>query len=200
MSSGGSFTDFGELILLVGDLEIPGSKPTIPSVFRELLNTDKIKTVLCTGNVGSDAALEELEKVSQNFHAVRGDIDGNIFKKDLTDQLVVTIGQFKIGLIHGHQILPCGDRDAMTSVQRKLDVDILVSGSTCINDIFQRHGKFFLNPGSLTGCVSSTAAAEAQPTPSFMLMAVQGHSAIVYVYELVDGKANVSLSEFTKQS
>ena len=34
--------------------------------------------------------------------------------------------------------------------------------------------------------------------PSFMLMAIQGNQAVVYVYEIVDGKQKVSQTKFEK--
>ena len=43
---------------------------------------------------------------------------------------VVTIGDFRIGLCHGHQVVPWGDNEALAILQRKLDVDILVTGHT----------------------------------------------------------------------
>ncbi len=38
------------------------------------------------------------------------------------------MGQFKIGLIHGHQVIPWGDMASLALLQRQLDVDILISG------------------------------------------------------------------------
>ena len=49
---------------------------------------------------------------------------------EFPDQKVVTIGQFKIGLCHGHQVLPWGDQDSLAMLQRQMDVDILVTGHT----------------------------------------------------------------------
>ena len=68
------------------------------------------------------------------------------------DQKVVTVGQFRIGLTHGHQVVPWGDLESLAlvssenkvnsiitnemviiiniQVQRQLDVDILISGHT----------------------------------------------------------------------
>ena len=43
---------------------------------------------------------------------------------------VLEIGDFRIGLCHGHQVVPWGDMEAMALLQRRLDVDILVSGHT----------------------------------------------------------------------
>lgn len=58
-------------------------------------------------------------------------------------------------------------------------------------------GKWFLNPGSITGAFSSTTS---DVTPSFMLMAVQGAKIVVFLYELKADNVVVSKSEFTKQS
>ena len=38
------------------------------------------------------------------------------------------MGEFKIGLVHGHQLVPWGDAEALGAMQRALDADILVSG------------------------------------------------------------------------
>lgn len=46
------------------------------------------------------------------------------------DQKVVTVGNFKIGLTHGHQVVPWGDIESLALIQRQLDVDILITGHT----------------------------------------------------------------------
>ena len=190
-SSGGNFTEFGELVLIIGDFHVPFKKPDIPTVFKELLNTDKIKTVLCTGNTCSDEIVSRLKSIAPNVHIVRGDMD-SLVADDMPESVTVNVGFFKVGLVHGHQIVPWGDHDALEAQLRKMDVDILVSGHTHRNEIFQSTtGKYFINPGSVTGATESAV-------PSFMLMAVQGPSAAIYVYELVDGKANVAMSEIRK--
>ncbi len=63
----------------------------------------------------------------------------------------VTIGEFKIGMIHGHQVIPWGDQEALANVQRELDCDILISGHTHKNSLSSYDGKYFINPGSATG-------------------------------------------------
>jgi vacuolar protein sorting-associated protein 29 len=125
------------------------------------------------------------------------------------------VGQFKIGLIHGHQIVPWGDHQSLVMLQRDLDVDILVSGHTHKYETFEDNGKFFINPGSATGSYSgftrsappssSHIAPEltsrpsfSDVTPSFVLMDVQGNHAIVYTYELVNGEVKVDKFEHKK--
>lgn len=67
------------------------------------------------------------------------------------EQKVVTVGQFRIGLVHGHQIVPWGDVESLAMLQRQLDVDILISGHTHKFDAFEHEQKFYINPGSATG-------------------------------------------------
>jgi vacuolar protein sorting-associated protein 29 len=92
----------------------------------------------------------------------------------------VQIGQFRIGLIHGHQVVPWGDSHALAMVQRQMDVDILVTGHTHKNEVNEYEGKWFINPGSVTGAYS---ALDSDVVPSFILLAIQGNKVVTYVYE-----------------
>ena len=100
------------------------------------------------------------------MNAVRGEFDNfSTFPKTK----VVTIGNVKIGLIHGHQVTPWGDLEALAAVQRKLDCDVLIHGHTHEFGVQQYDGKYFINPGSATG---SYSALNSNVTPSFILMAI----------------------------
>jgi vacuolar protein sorting-associated protein 29 len=35
-----------------------------------------------------------------------------------------------VGVCHGHQVVPWGDKEALATLQRRLDADILVTGHT----------------------------------------------------------------------
>ena len=101
-------------------------------------------------------------------------------------------------MIHGHQVLPWGNLDDLTSIQRELDCDILLSGHTHCFDLKNKDGKFYLNPGSISGAFSSL---NPSPSPSFILMVLLGEEATIYVYALNEGKKGkfeVSKLEFTK--
>ncbi|XP_058515675.1 vacuolar protein sorting-associated protein 29-like [Ochotona princeps] len=189
---GSQFTEFGELVLLIGDFHVPHRAVDLPPCFRELLQTDKIRHVLCTGNVGSAEVLESLRVISSSVHVVKGDCDAAF---DFPEYKVLQFGQLKVGLIHGHQIVPWGDGGALLHWQRKLDCDILVYGHLHRDSVIELDRKFFVNPGSATGAYQPWLA---EKTPSFMLMAVQGASVVLYVYEEKNGKAEVVMSEFKK--
>lgn len=47
--------DFGELVLVLGDMHIPHREAAIPEKFKKMLVPNKMQHVLCTGNlVGKD--------------------------------------------------------------------------------------------------------------------------------------------------
>ena len=56
---------------------------------------------------------------------------------------------------------------------RQLDVDVLLWGGTHRFEAYELEGKFFVNPGSITGAMTTNPWTEADdPTPSFVLMDV----------------------------
>lgn len=109
---------------------------------------------------------------------------------------MVNVGQFKIGLCHGHQIVPWGDPESLGILQRQLDCDILVTGHTHRFGSFEQGGKLFINPGSATGAFSTITS---EIVPSFVLMDLQGNKATTYVYELIDGEVKVKKIDHEKQ-
>jgi len=181
--------------LIIGDLHIPHRSNSIPAAFKKLLVPGRINHVLCTGNLCTEEQLEFLRSLSSNVHVVKGDFDEI---SGLPETKTVDIGDFKIGLCHGHQIVPWGDSESLAALQRQLGVDILVTGHTHQNALREANGSWFINPGSVTGAYSSLAS---KSTPSFILMAMNGPKVINYVYELgADGKAKVHKTELLKKS
>ena len=184
-----------ELVLVVGDMFVPQRSPDIDPQFKTILVPNKIQHVLSLGNNGSRESYDWLKSLSNDFHSVKGDFD----EGDMPEKKVVQIGEFKIGMIHGHQILPWGNIEALSSVQRELDCDILLNGNTHQIDVQTKDNKFYINPGSISGAFSNCIA---DPSPSFVLMILQGTEAIVYLYVLNDRtqKFDVNKIEFTKGS
>ena len=182
-----------ELVLVVGDMFVPQRSQDIDPQFKTILIPNKLQHVLSLGNIGSRESYDWLKSLSNDFHSVKGDFD----EGDMPEKKVVTIGEFKIGLIHGHQILPWGNVESLSSVQRELDCDILLSGNTHEINVKVVDNKLFINPGSISGVFSNVAA---DPSPSFVLMVLQGTEAIVYLYVLNDRsqKFEVNKIEFTK--
>ena len=184
-----------ELVLVVGDMFVPQRAPDISEQFKSILIPNKLQHVLSLGNIGSRESNDWLKSLSNDFHQVKGDFD----EGDIPEKKVVQIGEFKIGMIHGHQVLPWGDPEALSNIQRELGCDILLSAHTHQIDVRAKEGKFFINPASISGAFSHLMP---DPTPSFVLMVLQGEDAIVYLYVLNDKKQKFEVSklEFSKTS
>jgi vacuolar protein sorting-associated protein 29 len=182
-----------ELVLVVGDMFVPQRSQDIDPQFKAILIPNKLQHVLSLGNIGSRESYDWLKSLSNDFHSVKGDFD----EGDMPEKKLVTIGEFKIGLIHGHQILPWGNAESLSSIQRELDCDILLSGNTHQINVKVVDNKLFINPGSISGAFSNVVA---DPSPSFVLMVLQGTEAIVYLYVLNDRtqKFEVNKIEYTK--
>jgi vacuolar protein sorting-associated protein 29 len=182
-----------ELVLVVGDMFVPQRSQDIDPQFKTILIPNKLQHVLSLGNIGSRESYDWLKSLSNDFHSVKGDFD----EGDMPDKKVVTIGEFKIGMIHGHQILPWGNADSLSTIQRELDCDILLSGHTHEINVKVVDNKLYINPGSISGAFSNCVA---DPSPSFVLMVLQGTEAIIYLYVLNDRtqKFDVNKIEFTK--
>ena len=182
-----------ELVLVVGDMFVPQRSQDIDPQFKTILIPNKLQHVLSLGNIGSRESYDWLKSLSNDFHSVKGDYD----EGDMPEKKVVTIGEFKIGLIHGHQILPWGNVEALSSIQRQLDCDILLSGNTHEINVKVADNKLYINPGSISGAFSNVVS---DPSPSFVLMVLQGTEAIIYLYVLNDRtqKFDVNKIEYTK--
>lgn len=129
----------------------------------------RIQHILCTGNLCTKETYDYLKTLASDVHVVKGDFDevcesvtwvpGILlthpfdFQQNLNypDQKVVTVGQFRIGLCHGHQVIPWGDPQSLSLIQRQLDVDILITGHSHKFEAYEHEGHFYINPGSATG-------------------------------------------------
>eukprot|EP01105_Mastigella_eilhardi_P005678 TRINITY_DN17329_c0_g1_i1.p1 TRINITY_DN17329_c0_g1~~TRINITY_DN17329_c0_g1_i1.p1 ORF type:complete len:202 (-),score=61.76 TRINITY_DN17329_c0_g1_i1:70-585(-) len=164
----------------------------LPPQFRNLLVPGKIQYTISTGNLCAKEVVDYLKTIATDIHIVKGDFDDN---PNWPETKVITIGNFKIGVCHGHQVVPWGDHENLAMLQRQLDVDILITGHTHKFEAFEHNGKFFINPGSATGAFS---AINNNVVPSFVLMDIQGSHVITYVYKLQDEQVRVEKIDFTK--
>ncbi|KAI0981592.1 hypothetical protein GJ496_002907 [Pomphorhynchus laevis] len=205
------------LLLLIGDFHVPYRSSGIPTEFRDFLTAGRIQHVLCTGNLCSETYLEFLQEICRDVHIVQGDQyclnNSKQFPEEKVLNFTTESKPLKVGILHGHQILPWGDYLALKHAQRRLNVDILVTGHTheCKCDIVEeeseqgggdhaiKHLRLLINPGSATGAMNHDGV---EYPPSFIVLDIQGELVIVYIYKLVckDGKNEVSIEriEFSR--
>ncbi|KAI8090184.1 vacuolar sorting protein vps29 [Gilbertella persicaria] len=183
------------LVLAIGDLHIPHRSHGLPSKFKKLLVPGKIQKILCTGNMVDKETFEYLRTIAGDIVAVKGDFD----EANLPQAKVMTEGNLRIGIIHGHQVIPWGDAESLDITARQMEVDVLLSGHTHKFEAYEYNGRFFINPGSATGAYSSIPEAN-DPIPSFVLMDIQGNQVVTYVYKLIDDEVKVEKLEYKRAS
>jgi vacuolar protein sorting-associated protein 29 len=152
-----------------------------------------MQRALVTGN--SSLSVDFFKQIAPQVHVALGDMDDEPFP----EELVVEVGEFKIGLVHGHQVVPWGDKDALCVVARRLGVDILVSGHTHASQMVEHDGVWLINPGSATGYFSPTCDS---PRPTFICMSIMGSAITNYLYELdpATGEVQVHKTRLVKAS
>ncbi|KAL1527064.1 hypothetical protein AB1Y20_015748 [Prymnesium parvum] len=97
-----------------------------------------------------------------------------------------------------YQVVPWGDPEALSALQRQLDCDIVITGHTHRFQAYESEGKLFVNPGSATGAFSASFPLDEEPTPSFVLMDISGSKVITYVYELHGDEVKVKKIDHVK--
>lgn len=98
----------GTLVLLLGDFHIPHRAAEVPAKYREMITPNKVNAVVCMGNMGCREVFDWVKTLSGNITTVKGDFEDDGIK-DLPEEKVVEVAGLKIGVIHGHQIIPWGD-------------------------------------------------------------------------------------------
>ena len=61
---------------------------------------------------------------------------------------VIQLGQFRIGIIGGHQVVPWGELSALAMVRRKLNADVLVCGWRRETGVVEYEGGYYIFPVS----------------------------------------------------
>lgn len=122
----------------------------MPAKFKKLLVPNKMQHIMCTGNLCTKETMDYLRSLASDIHMVRGDFDESTYP----ESKIISIGHFKIGVIHGHQIVPWDDLKSLELTARQMNVDILVSGHTHVCKIYEKDNVLFVNPGSATGAVT----------------------------------------------
>ncbi|KAK6152710.1 hypothetical protein DH2020_012349 [Rehmannia glutinosa] len=134
----------------------------------EIIGIDSFNDCLVGGNLATPEVHDYLRTVCPDLHITRGEYDEDT---RYLETKTLTIGQFKLGVCHGHQVIPWGDLESLAMLQRQLDVDILVTGHTHQFTAYKHEAGVVINPGSATGAFSSITY---DVNPSFVLMDIDG--------------------------
>lgn len=171
------------LVLTVADAHIPERANEIPQEFQKLLIPGRISEILNAGNISEHVVDTYLAPVTSKITSVQGEFDaeGPLCK-------VLQIGGMRIGIVSAFCIVPNDDPDALLTEARRIDVDILIWGGSHHLETFELGGKFFVNPGSITGAFTSVSDTV---LPSFCLLDIRENVCVIYIYTLHDSGVKV---------
>lgn len=82
---------------------------------------------------------------------------------------IVELEGVRVGMTHGHMIMPRGNDMALDAERRRLNVDVLLSASTGRASTKQHGSGLLVDPGSITGLPCSPMASG---RPSFTLLSL----------------------------
>lgn len=140
--------------------------------FKKLLAPGKIGQTLCLGNLTDRATYEYLRTITPDLKIAKGRFD--VEAAALAPAQVVTHGSLRIGFLEGFTAVAPTEMDLLLAEAHRLDVDVLCWAGTHRFDAYELEGKFFVNPGSATGAMTTgwLAEGETEMVPSFCLMDV----------------------------
>merc|ERR1711865_858141 len=76
---GGFDKTMTNLVVVLGDLHMPHRAVGLPRKFQELLQPNKIKQIICTGNLCGKETMDYFKSVCPDVVCTRGDFDGKFF-------------------------------------------------------------------------------------------------------------------------
>jgi uncharacterized protein len=105
-----------------------------------------VEMILHAGDVGTEAVLTHLRAIAPTV-AVRGNVDGGGWGRELPLETVVEVGSLRIAMLHiaGNPKKP--HADALALIRRE-QPDILLVGHSHIPVIERAHGTLWVNPGA----------------------------------------------------
>ncbi len=163
-------------ILVLGDIHIPRRASWIPREIVEFIESEKFDIVICTGDLTDEKVLNYLKSLGKEFYVVEGNMD----HIPMPEREKVKVEDLIIGVIHGHQVYPRGNRKQLKDIAIEMNVDVLISGHTHSPDIYHDE-VLLLNPGSATGVWGGGGGSL---KPSFMVLEVKEKNVDVKLYEL----------------
>ena len=164
--------------LLIGDSHVPKRASDIPKQIQikleELTKSELFEYTFFTGDeINYPEFMEFLNLIKErDVFRVIGNMDYYYGNKDapIYQELNIVIegkNNLVIGLTHGHQVSPRGDRTQLELLALEKEYNIMISGHTHKEEIFLTKNRILLlNPGSITGAWSFVASG----IPSFIVL------------------------------
>jgi len=166
-------------LLAIGDSHLPRRAKSVPDQIikklEQLVEIEKFDYTFFTGDiVNAPKFMNFLNLITKRtLFVVIGNMDyyGGNRDAPVHRSLNISMGNndnLIVGLTHGHQVSPRGDRSQLELIAIEKSFNILISGHTHKEEIFLQKNILLLNPGSVTGAWSFIASGN----PSFITLSI----------------------------
>jgi putative phosphoesterase len=182
-------------LLAIGDSHLPRRAKSVPDQIiiklEQLVEIEKFDYTFFTGDVvNAPKFMHFLNLITKRIlFVVIGNMDyyGGNRDAPIYQNLNVSMENndyLNVGLTHGHQVSPRGDRSQLELIAIEKKFNILISGHTHKEEIFLQKDILLLNPGSVTGAWSFIASGN----PSFITLNIVEKTgeitAVLYQYDI----------------
>lgn len=182
-------------LLAIGDSHVPRRAKSIPDQIikklEQLVEIEKFDYTFFTGDVvNAPKFMNFLNSITEkNLFVVIGNMDYYGGNRDAPVYQNLNISMRNndnliVGLTHGHQVSPRGDRSQLELIAIEKSFNILISGHTHKEEIFLQKDILLLNPGSVTGAWSFIASGN----PSFITLSINKKTGeinvVLYQYDI----------------
>jgi putative phosphoesterase len=131
-------------VLVLSDTHIPVAAQDLPHVVYDEINGADM--ILHAGDFIEMKFLDKLRSLKE-VKAVRGNMDSQAIRMQLNSKEIITIGKFRIGLIHGYG----APSEIINTVTREFErIDCVVFGHSHAAMNMKKDGILYFNPGSPT--------------------------------------------------
>jgi len=182
-------------LLAIGDSHLPRRAKSVPDQIikklEQLVEIEKFDYTFFTGDiVNAPKFMNFLNSITEkNLFVVIGNMDYYGGNRDAPVYQNLNISMRNndnliVGLTHGHQVSPRGDRSQLELIAIEKSFNILISGHTHKEEIFLQKDILLLNPGSVTGAWSFIASGN----PSFITLNINKKmgevNVVLYQYDI----------------
>jgi len=166
-------------LLAIGDSHLPRRAKSVPDQIiiklEQLVEIEKFDYTFFTGDVvNAPKFMNFLNLITKRtLFVVIGNMDYYGGNRDAPVYQNLNISMenndnLNVGLTHGHQVSPRGDRSQLELIAIEKRFNILISGHSHKEEIFLQKDILLLNPGSVTGAWSFIASGN----PSFITLSI----------------------------
>jgi len=132
---------------VISDTHIPDKAEGIPK--KALDDFKNVDMIIHVGDFVDLSVLEGLKAICLNVKSVWGNMDPAALREKLPEKEVLKIGNYKIGIMHGHGA-PNQLFELLATTFKNDNVDMIIFGHSHSGYCEKRNGILFFNPGSPT--------------------------------------------------